>query len=167
VSDLFDNAPPPELSSLEVQWLFVDEAGDPTLFHRSGKPIVDTPGCSRFFIIGKLEVEEPVSLAKALTDLRQELLADPYFAGVESFRPEREKTALLFHAKDDLPEVRYRVFNLLRSAGKTLRFHAVICDKLALGGGRKQLTAIVIDRSGEPLHKSRDERRDHCVLASV
>jgi len=37
----------------------------------------------------------------------------------------------------------------------------------ALGGGRKQLTAIVIDRSGEPLHKSRDERRDHCVLASV
>ncbi|MBM4259543.1 MAG: hypothetical protein FJ147_27035 [Deltaproteobacteria bacterium] len=36
-----------------------------------------------------------------------------------------------------------------------------------LGGGRKQLTAIVIDRSGEPLHKSRDERRDHCVLASV
>ncbi|MBM4256909.1 MAG: hypothetical protein FJ147_13555 [Deltaproteobacteria bacterium] len=38
---------------------------------------------------------------------------------------------------------------------------------LHLGGGRKQLTAIVIDRSGEPLHKSRDERRDHCVLASV
>ncbi|MBM4256628.1 MAG: hypothetical protein FJ147_12125 [Deltaproteobacteria bacterium] len=38
---------------------------------------------------------------------------------------------------------------------------------IALGGGRKQLTAIVIDRSGEPLHKSRDERRDHCVLASV
>ncbi|MBM4259675.1 MAG: class I SAM-dependent methyltransferase [Deltaproteobacteria bacterium] len=39
--------------------------------------------------------------------------------------------------------------------------------KTPLGGGRKQLTAIVIDRSGEPLHKSRDERRDHCVLASV
>lgn len=39
---------------------------------------------------------------------------------------------MLFHAKDDLPEVRYRVFNLLRSAGKTLRFHAVVCDKLAL-----------------------------------
>lgn len=115
-----------------MQWLFVDEAGDPTLFHSSGKPIVDTPGCSRFFIIGKLEVEEPDSLAKALTDLRRELLADPYFAGVESFRPEREKTAVLFHAKDDLPEVRYRVFNLLRSAGKTLRFHAVVCDKLAL-----------------------------------
>jgi len=117
---------------METQRLFVDEAGDPTLFHASGKPIVGTPGCSRFFIIGKLEVDDPTALAQALTDLRQDLLADPYFAGVESFRPERKKTALLFHAKDDLPEVRYRALNLLRSAGKTLRFHAVVCDKLVL-----------------------------------
>jgi len=138
VSDLFDNASPPEPSSPQVQRLFVDEAGDPTLFHSSGRPIVDTPGCSRFFIIGKLEVEEPDSLAKALSELRQDLLADPYFAGVESFRPEQGKTALLFHAKDDLPEVRYRVFNLLRSAEKTLRFHAVVCDKLALLGRETQ-----------------------------
>lgn len=83
-------------------------------------------------MIGKLEVDNPSALTKALTELRQELLGDPYFAGVESFRPERKKTALLFHAKDDLPEVRYRVLNLLRSAGATLRFHAVVCDKLAL-----------------------------------
>lgn len=60
------------------------------------------------------------------------MLADPYFAGVESFRPERKKTALLFHGKDDLPEVRYRVFNLLCAAGSALRFHAVVCDKQAL-----------------------------------
>jgi len=52
-----------------IQWLFVDEAGDPTLFHASGKPIVDTLGCSRFFFIGKLEVDNPATLAKALTDL--------------------------------------------------------------------------------------------------
>ena len=115
-----------------IQWLFVDEAGDPTLFHASGKPIVDTLGCSRFFFIGKLEVDNPATLAKALTDLRLKLLADPYFAGVASFRPERRKTALLFHAKDDLPEVRHRVFEVLRSAGPSLRFHAVVCDKFAL-----------------------------------
>jgi len=80
----------------------------------------------------KLEVDDPSALTKALTELRQELLGDPYFAGVESFRPERKKTALLFHAKDDLPEVRYRVLSLLRSFGAALRFHAVVCDKLAL-----------------------------------
>jgi hypothetical protein len=112
--------------------LFVDEAGDPTLFQGSGKPIVNTHGCSGFFILGKLEVDDPPALAKQLNTLRQELLADLYFEGVESFKPERKKTALLFHAKDDLPEVRYRVFSLLRSMGSALRFHAVVCDKQAL-----------------------------------
>ena len=112
--------------------LFVDEAGDPILFHSSGKPIVGTKGCSGYFMLGKLEVGDPELLAKQLSNLRQELLADGYFSGVESFRPERKKTALLFHAKDDLPEVRYRVFNFLKSAGKDLRFHAVVCDKQAL-----------------------------------
>ena len=35
-----------------------------------------------------------------------------YFASVESFKPERKKTALLLHAKDDLPEVRVHVFDV-------------------------------------------------------
>jgi len=118
-----------DLPPIQTQRLFVDEAGDPTLFHSSGKPIVGTEGCSGFFIIGKLEVDDPPALSRALTGLRQEMLGDSYFAGVESFRPERKKTALLFHAKDDLPEVRYRVFNLLRSAGSALRFHAIVRDK--------------------------------------
>ena len=132
MNELFDETQPNESTPIEIQRLFVDEAGDPTLFHSSGKPIVGTEGCSRFFIIGKLEVDDPPALSQSLTELRQELLDDLYFAGVESFRPERKKTALLFHAKDDLPEVRYRVFNLLRAAGSALRFHAVVCDKQAL-----------------------------------
>jgi hypothetical protein len=113
--------------------IFVDEAGDPTLFKgRRGKPLVGSPGCSRFFILGKLEVENPTALAQKLKELRTELLNDLYFAGVESFRPERKKTAHAFHAKDDLPEVRYRVFSLLCAEGSALRFHAVVCDKNAL-----------------------------------
>lgn len=132
MNSFLDNELQPGEPSIQTQRLFVDEAGDPTLFHSSGKPIVDTEGCSRFFIIGKLEVNDPPALSQSLTDLRREMLADPYFAGVESFRPERKKTALLFHGKDDLPEVRYRVFNLLRAAGSALRFHAVVCDKQAL-----------------------------------
>lgn len=117
---------------VQTQYLFVDEAGDPTLFTKKGVPLLDTNGCSRFFIVGKLDVEDPPSLAKALTDLRIELGKDSYFAGEESFRPEREKTALFFHATDDLPEVRYLVYRLLRSAGESLRFHAVVCDKSKL-----------------------------------
>jgi len=64
--------------------------------------------------------------------LRHELLADPYFAGVESFKPERPKTAHGFHANNDVPEVRYQVFKLLREMGSDLRFHAVVCDKTVL-----------------------------------
>jgi hypothetical protein len=113
---------------------YVDEAGDPTLFvsKRGSGVIVGNDGCSKFFILGKLEVADPESLAEKLTALRHELLADPYFAGVESFKPERPKTAHGFHANNDLPEVRYQVFKLLREMGNDLRFHAVVADKTVI-----------------------------------
>lgn len=120
------------LTEPQTQWLFIDEAGDPTLFNKRGRSLVGRDGCSNFFMIGKLEVDDPPALSQAMNDLRQELLADAYFAGVPSFQPERQKTAHLFHAKNDLPEVRYEVFKLLRAAGDDLRFHAVIYDKVAL-----------------------------------
>jgi hypothetical protein len=76
---------------------YVDEAGDPTLFgsKRGSGVIVCNDGCSKFFIMGELEVADPDSLAEKLTALRHELLANPYFAGVESFKPKRPKTAHL------------------------------------------------------------------------
>lgn len=116
----------PDTDSLSI---FVDEAGDPTLFANRRRAIVGTPGCSRFFILGKLEVDDPQVLGDKFTALRQVLLADAYFAGVPSFDPARGKTAVAFHAKDDLPEVRYQVFKLLAGEGNALRFHAVVCDK--------------------------------------
>lgn len=109
--------------------IFVDEAGDPTLFANRRRAIVGTPGCSRFFILGKLEVDDPAGLSQRLTALRLQLVANPYFGGVPSFDPVRGKTAVTFHAKDDLPEVRYEVFKLLGAEGDTLRFYAVVCDK--------------------------------------
>jgi hypothetical protein len=132
MSDLFDQPESSEPAKSAVQQLFVDEAGTPTLFHESGKVIVDTFGCSCFFILGKLEVENPAALADKLTALRQQMLADPMFAGTASFKPERKKTAVAFHAKDDLPEVRFRVIDLLRQCGDQLRFYAVVCDKFKL-----------------------------------
>lgn len=113
----------------ETQHLFVDEAGDPVLFDGKGRPLLGGNGCSRYFILGKLDVTEPGALAVELTKLRETLKRDPLFASVESFKPERRKTAVLFHAKDDLPDVRVKVFDLLRSFGSGLRFHGVVCDK--------------------------------------
>ncbi|MBK1704872.1 hypothetical protein [Halochromatium glycolicum] len=82
------------------------EAGDPRLFDRKGRVIVGEQGCSRYFILVKLETDQPRVLGAQLEALRQELLADPYFKGVPSMTPENRKMAFAFHAKEDVPEVR-------------------------------------------------------------
>lgn len=112
--------------------LFVDEAGDTAVFGRHGKVRLGGDGVSRFFIVGRLELDDAAALEADLATLRAELLADPLLAGVPSMQPERQKTALFFHAKDDLPEVRLQVFRVLRR--HALRFSAVVRDKTALLG---------------------------------
>ncbi len=110
--------------------LFVDEAGDTTLFGRHGKVLIGEEGASRFFIVGRLEVDHTRKLTEDLDRLRAELLADPLLQSVPSMDPKRGKTARFFHAKDDLPEVRLQVFRLLRQHG--VRFSAVVKDKAEL-----------------------------------
>jgi hypothetical protein len=119
-------APEPQQPA-KVHYYYVDEAGDPNLFNAAGHVIAGRPGCSRYFILGKLEVFEPDGLAAAIQELRQRLLADPYFSGVPSMMPDRKKTARMFHAKDDVPEVRREVFQLLQNVD--VRFYALIRDK--------------------------------------
>ena len=106
---------------------FVDEAGDANLFGAKGEVIVGRPGCSHFFILGVLDVADPAALFAQMTALRTSLLADPYFKGVPSMRPEHGKTAVAFHATDDLPEVRREVITLL--AQSDVRFLAVVKRK--------------------------------------
>jgi hypothetical protein len=118
---------------------FVDEAGDPTLFNRKGRLIVGDEGCSRYFMLGKLEIEDPQGLSAQLTTLRQDLLADPYFKAVPSMQPQHRKTAVAFHAKDDIPEVRREVYKLLLNA--KVRFYAVVRDKTHLAAYVQQQNA--------------------------
>jgi hypothetical protein len=46
-------------------------------------------------------------------------------------QPDQKKTALGFHAKDDLPEIRREVFKFLADA--PIRFYAVVRDKKVIG----------------------------------
>jgi len=96
-----------------VRHFFVDEAGDLTLFDRRGRVIVGQPGVSRVFMVGLAHLPEPDEAARQLERLRAELLADPYFKDVPSMQPDGGKTAMCFHAKNDVPEVRREVFKLL------------------------------------------------------
>jgi len=92
-------------------WFFVDESGDPTFYDRTGNLIVGQPGCSPILILGLVETQDPGTMRTAINELKQEVVHDPYF---QEF-PSLVKTARAFHAKDDVPEVRYRVFKLLAS----------------------------------------------------
>ena len=116
---------------LSIRHYFVDEGGDSTLFSKTGKTLVGTEGCSRFFILGLLDVPDPMALNDRFDELRARLMSDSYFKSVPSMQPDARKTALAFHAKDDLPEVRRDVFQILRDTDG-LRFFAVVADKLSV-----------------------------------
>jgi len=109
---------------------FVDEAGDGVLFNDKGRVIIGQDGCSRYFILGLAYTDDVEALSQELEDLRAHLLADPYFRGVPSMQPNQRKTAVTFHAKDDLPEVRREVYTVLRN--HNLRFFAMIKTKQAV-----------------------------------
>ena len=106
----------------------IDEAGDSTLFSAKGKVLIGTEGCSRFFILGLLDVPNPTGLQRIFDDLRGRLMNDPYFRDVPSMQEKARKTALAFHANNDLPEVRREVFRLLHDT-EGLCFFAVVADK--------------------------------------
>ena len=96
---------------------YVDEAGDLTLFDKKGRIIVGSEGVSKFFMVGLAYIADVEKADRELSALRKRLLVDPYFNGVPSLQPDKNKTAIKFHAKDDLPEIRREVFQLLPTLG--------------------------------------------------
>lgn len=115
------------MSAPKLCHYFVDEAGDLSLFDKKGRVLLGLEGVSRTFMLGVAEIPSPQAANSALETLRANLMADPYFRGVPSFRTTERKTALYFHAKDDLPEVRREVFRILPQMNA--RVHVVIRRK--------------------------------------
>lgn len=101
----------------KIACFFVDEAGDLNLFDRKGRVLLGREGVSDYFMVGVAHIADVEAASNKLENLRTELLADPYFTGVPSMQPESRKTAIAFHAKNDLPEVRREVFKLLPTLG--------------------------------------------------
>lgn len=92
-------------------YFFVDESGDTTFYNRKGEWIVgEDNGSSLILVMGFIRTTEPEFLRKKLNELKRELSNDEYLKDI----PSMSKTKLAFHAKDDCPEVRYRVFKLLK-----------------------------------------------------
>lgn len=90
----------------QTTYFFVDESGDPTFYNKYGKCIVGEEGCSKILMLGFIRTTDPVALRKAVLELRDEIKADAYLQSIPSLK----KTSASFHAKDDCPEVRERIF---------------------------------------------------------
>lgn len=105
-------------------FFFVDESGDPTFYDRNGNLIVGQGGCSSLLILGMVEISDPVPLRQAILGLQTAIANDPYFAEFPSI----QKTKIAFHAKDDLPEVRYQFYKLL--AGFDFQAQFVVARKI-------------------------------------
>ncbi len=92
-------------------YFFVDESGDTTFYNRKGDWIVGVEnGASKILLMGFIRTTEPEFLRKKLNELKAEIINDEYLKDIPSI----EKTKIAFHAKDDCPEVRYKVFKLLK-----------------------------------------------------
>jgi hypothetical protein len=121
--------------SSEISY-FIDEAGDTTLFDRRGKKLLVGDTASKYFMLGKIRIADPNAVRSALKEMRRELLADPYFRDFPSMQAVRGKTAILFHAKDDRPEVRREVMKLLKK--HDIKFYAVVRNKTTLASFVRQ-----------------------------
>lgn len=107
---------------------FVDEAGCGTIFNKHKEVIIGQEGCSSHFILGLLDIAKPDIVHAGLEEIRIGILSDPYFRKVPSVNG-ANKTRLLFHAKDDIPEVRKIVFSFLIK--QDCKFQAVVRNKIS------------------------------------
>ena len=101
------------MTEKKIRNYYVDESGCLTLFDKKGKIIVGKNGVSKIFMIGLVYFDNPVEVENKLQEFRNNLLVDEKYKNIPSMQPSAGKTALYFHAKNDHPEIRKQVFQLL------------------------------------------------------
>lgn len=112
--------------SLAPVTYYVDEAGDGVLFGPMGRDRLLDADAPKFFMLGMVRCVDEIQVGRQLAELRAALQRNPLYATIHSLRPEEQKTARAFHAKDDHAEIRSKVFELLLTLD--FKFYAVIKD---------------------------------------
>ncbi len=106
-------------------YFFVDESGDPTFFDSNGNSLLQTNGCSSILIIGFIKTKNPTEIRRDISKLHLEISQDDYLKSIPSIA----KTNIHFHAKDDCPEVREKVFRMIKNLDFQAEF--VVAKKTA------------------------------------
>lgn len=123
------NKSEPQPAATSVTY-FVDEAGDGVLFGPRGRDRLADADAPQFFMLGMVRCAAETEVARQLAGLRAALQTNPLYATIYSLKPEAQKTARAFHAKDDHAEIRSKVFELLTTLD--FKFYAVIKDMRAV-----------------------------------
>ena len=104
---------------------FVDEAGDPSLFNKHGKSLIGKEGCSKFFILGLADIEEPLTATSPIEIKAAQpheviclQVVDYYLWAIQRFFERGEdrfiqlvwSQAGLIHDVDDTREAEYGVY---------------------------------------------------------
>ncbi|HEY0261775.1 MAG TPA: DUF3800 domain-containing protein [Chitinophagales bacterium] len=94
---------------------FLDEAGDTTFFGRNKLPLVlGSNGVSKYFILGMLQVNEPIDGLRAkIRTLQTKVEGTKFYNQVPSVKKLISKGGFYFHAKNDIPELRKEFFDFI------------------------------------------------------
>lgn len=100
---------------------FLDEAGDTTFFGKGRVPILGQDGVSRCFGLGMVKFAGPILEVRAQVEqLCRAVEADAYLNRIPSVMKRIQSGGFFFHAKDDPPEVRERLFKWIHATDCSL-----------------------------------------------
>lgn len=110
--------------------LFIDEAGDTTFFGKGKENIVGKNGVSQSFILGMVQVKANlVDIRAEIDKVALKIETSPYYAKIPSVQKRIEKYGkFVFHAKDDIPEIRKEFYDFLLTQNFSLQ--AVVGRKI-------------------------------------
>jgi hypothetical protein len=108
---MISDTPPP----LEKVHRFLDEAGDTTFFGKGRVPMLGQEGVSLSFGLGMVKFAASVAeMREQVVNLCRSVEADDYVNRIPSVVKRVQSGGFYFHAKDDAPEVRERLFKWIR-----------------------------------------------------
>lgn len=108
---------------------FLDEAGDTTFYGKGKRLIIGEQGVSKSFMIGMLKLNDPLEDVRyKIINLKNDILNNTYINSVPSVKKKIQNNTYYFHATDDIPEVRMKFYELIKSIGCS--FEAVVGRKI-------------------------------------
>jgi len=116
-----------KISKIKTNHRFIDEAGDTTFYAKGKKSALNEVGVSSCFILGMVKVYDDLEEVRSkIKDLQNEITQNPFF-DVPSVIKKKNKNGYYLHATDDIPEVRMKFFELIKTINCS--FECVVAEK--------------------------------------